>query len=110
VDSDGYPADGPPADDGPLFKDSGFDSIDDYLDHKEELWRKEHGIPPPLPAGLRSVGPHDGHGSRQVGLRLPELDFRRLSEIGDEYGLAPATLARLIVVRAVRSRRFDPRD
>jgi hypothetical protein len=58
---------------------------------------------------MRQVAPYDGEGgSRQVGLRLPEADFRQLRELGETYGLAPATLARMIVVRAVRSGRLEP--
>jgi hypothetical protein len=94
----------------PLFKDSGFESIDDYLDYIEERERERAGLPPLFPDHLKPVGPHDGHGSRQVGLRLPEIDFRRLCELGDEYGVAPATLARMIVVRAVRSINLDRPD
>jgi hypothetical protein len=88
----------------PLFADSGFESIDDYLDWIEDRERKRAGLPPLYPDHVKPVGPNDGHGrSRQVGLRLPESDFRRLRELGDQYGVAPGTLARMIVVRAVRS-------
>ena len=52
------------------------------------------------------VRPRDGRGSRQVGLRLPEAEFRRLRDLADEYGVAPATMARMLVVGAVRSRRW----
>ena len=116
ADIEGYPgeqvgasdAPGTPADEFPLFRDSGFESLDDYLDFIEDVQRDRRGLPPRLPKGLRQVQPHDGHGSRQVGLRLPETEFRQLQELGDTYGLAPATLARMIVVRAVRSGRLEP--
>jgi hypothetical protein len=92
-----------------LFQNSGFESLDDYLDHIEATQRERQGLTPRLPSGLRQVGPYDGNGaSRQVGLRLPESDFRQLRELGDTYGLAPATLARMIVVRAVRSGWLEP--
>ncbi len=111
ADSDRYPDDGVVGmpDGAPLFQDSGFESLDDYLEHLEDLWRRQNGLPPLMPAGLKPVRPRDGFGSRQVGLRLPEADFRRLGDLSDEYGVAPATMARMIVVGALRSRRV-PED
>jgi hypothetical protein len=94
----------------PLFAETAFESIDDYIDYIEELERERKGLPPLFPDRLRQVPPCDGLGSRQVGLRLPEADFRRLRELGDTYGVTPATLARMIVVRAVRSIRRDQPD
>jgi hypothetical protein len=117
LDIKGYPSEkvgasdaaGTPADEFPLFDESGFESLDDYLDHIEDVQRDRQGLPPRLPVDLRQVQPHDARGrSRQVGLRLPETEFRQLRELGDTYGLAPATLARMIVVRAVRSGRLEP--
>jgi hypothetical protein len=94
----------------PLFQDSGFESIEDYLDHLDHLWRRQNGLPPVTPPGLKPVHLRDGHGSRQVGLRLPETDYRRLLELGDEYGVAPATMARMIVVGVLRARCRNARD
>jgi hypothetical protein len=96
--------------DQPLFKDSGFDSIEEYLDHLDDLSRARLGLPALYPRQLPPVSPQDGRGSRQVGLRLPEADHRQLRELADEHGLAPATLARMIVVRAVRANRVEPPD
>ena len=41
--------------------------------------------------------------SRQVGLRLSLEDYDDLSRAADEYGVAPTTLARMLVRRGVRA-------
>jgi hypothetical protein len=82
--------------------------MDEYLEALDESNRRNNGLPPKrpaLPEGLRRTHTSDRSGTRQVGLRLPGEDFESLVEMGQRYGLAPASLARMLVVRAVREQK-----
>ena len=88
--------------DVPLFQDSGFESLEEYLEDIDDRWREANGLPP-LPSLEHGRPPTlDAKGARQVGLRLPGRDYELLLELSDQHGVAPATMARVIVVRAVR--------
>jgi len=87
---------------GPLYQDTDFESIEEYLIHREDEWRRRNGLKslkaePPRPSTL------DQKGGRQVGLRLPGEDYERLAELSERNGVAPATMARILVVRALRA-------
>lgn len=77
-----------------------FSSPDEFFDFLEEVdriqvWGKKRKPPGPVPTV-------DREGTKQVGLRLPGADYARLAEFGKEFGVAPATMARILVVRAMR--------
>jgi hypothetical protein len=80
-----------------------FDSTEDYLEFADAIAQLHSGLPPRLPKGLQEVRPSRRAGGVQVGLRLPMADFDRLAEFGRAYGVAPATMARILVVRALRA-------
>jgi hypothetical protein len=44
-----------------------------------------------------------GRGNPQVSVRLRPLDFGRLRQAADLYGVRPTTLARMMVIRGVRA-------
>lgn len=88
--------------DMPLFQDSGFESIEEYLEYLEDEWRKVNGLEPLPSAELTRQPTPDEKGAKQVGLRLPGRDYELLLELCDRYGVPPATMARILVVRAVR--------
>ena len=44
-----------------------------------------------------------GRGNPQVGVRLRPLDFQRLRQAAEMYGVRPTTLARMMVIRGVRA-------
>lgn len=79
-----------------------FDSEDAYWAYIEEVSRRNNALPRSPASDPPRVRPRDRRGSVQVGLRLPLTDFERLEELGAAYGVAPATMARMLVVRAVR--------
>jgi hypothetical protein len=65
----------------PLFRDSGFESIEQYLAHLEDLWRQENGLAPLSQEELQRPPTLDEKGAKQVGLRMPGGDFELLVEL-----------------------------
>jgi hypothetical protein len=108
----------------PFWTHLGFASMDAYLDHVDAESRRNNGLPPrrepPSPAlgelastrarsGPRSISHRDASGeTRQVGLRLAPADYERLLELARSYAMAPATMARMLVVRSVRAESDSP--
>lgn len=86
----------------PLYQETDFESIDEYLIHLEDQWRKRNGLKPLKAEGARPPT-LDQKGGRQVGLRLPGEEYERLAELSERNGVAPATMARILVVRALRA-------
>jgi hypothetical protein len=91
----------------------GFETFEDYIEHMERSWddvpwayepREVPEVPPPefsigsidseLPARRRS---------RQVGMRLTPGDYEALAEAAGHHGVAPSTLARILVVAGARA-------
>jgi hypothetical protein len=82
----------------------------------EALDRWKAGRPPkrPLPSGDRLAEgvpaanapgspPPGPRRSRHVGFRLAQADFERLSQMARAHAVAPGTMARMLIVRAVRA-------
>lgn len=61
------------------------------------------GCPRGCPRACRRFGCRVAWVALRSGLRLPMADFDRLAEFGRAYGVAPATMARILVVRALRA-------
>jgi hypothetical protein len=88
----------------PLPED--FETLDEYFDKVEEITRRNSGLGPKRkkrPPGLGRVPTSDSGGMRQVGLRLPSGEFDDLKKLSRDYGLRPASLARMLVVRGLRA-------
>lgn len=92
--------------DRPFPLPSDFETMDQYWEALEKVNRRNNGLAPSaprLPNDLNRVHAADELGGRQVGLRLPALDYERLQELSARYGVPPATMARMLVVRALRA-------
>ncbi len=78
-----------------------FSSVEAYVHFAEAISRLNHNLPLET---LGSTGSRttDRVGLRQVGPRLPSEDYDRLRKVATHYGVAPATMARIFVVRMVR--------
>jgi hypothetical protein len=79
--------------------------MDDYIDFIDEISRRNNGPLNRPPGAPRKMAPADGGGSVQVGLRIPTAEFDQLSELSRIYGVRPATMARMLVLSAVRAAR-----
>jgi len=102
------PTFGPEGRDFPRFED--FETEEEFWFALDDLNRWNNGLgppPKPPPEGLRPIHAGDRRGSRQVGLRLPDGDYQRLVAMADDHALAPSVLARMLVVRALRTRRAN---
>lgn len=99
-------------DDSDELKRLGFNSLDEFIAHIEEERRRIQGDyferPPKLPAAPHLPGRETGElaavkrersGVRQVGIKLREADYEMLAEAAALYGVAPSTLARMLVRR-----------
>jgi hypothetical protein len=94
-----------------------FDSLDDYFVHLDALRRFTNFLPPrrrmPDPdkhsGGVPIADPprNSRHGrwvkSRHVGIRLTQRDFELLDELARAHAVPPGTMARMLIVRAVRA-------
>jgi hypothetical protein len=94
-----------------------FDSEDDFWAYKDAITRWNSYLPPPrrLPEGDEFTGtvpaanaPRSRHRrsslkSRHVGIRLTERDFAELDGLARAHGVRPGTMARMLIVRAVRA-------
>ena len=92
----------PPPDDGrPLHERLGFDDLGDFLCAIDEIDRpfvSRRRVRPPATT-QRAAEYH------QVGLKLSLPDHELLKKAARDLGLLPTTLARVIVVRALRDAR-----
>jgi hypothetical protein len=87
----------------PFPKLDQFESIAAYIEFAEAVRQRIGGLPVKrAPSRSTRARTADEHGSTQVGLRLPAGDYERLVELGRENGVAPATMARVLVVRGIR--------
>jgi hypothetical protein len=96
---------------------SEFDSNEDWLKYIDALTRWTNYLPPPqrVPKGDEFTGtvpvadaPRSRHRrsslkSRHVGIRLTERDFAALDGLARAHGVRPGTMARMLIVRAVRA-------
>lgn len=101
----------------PSKSSADFDSMDDFWRFKEAFVRWNSGLPPPreLPDGDQSApavpvarvpkpaSRFKPTKSRHLGLRLTETDFSMLCELARAHGVRPGTMARMLVIRAVRA-------
>jgi hypothetical protein len=98
-----------------------FESFDDFLIHLEAVSRWNNRLPPPRPMPkdeeLGDIAPvvrlrqperrFKPAKPRHVGLRLTEEDFSLLREMALAHSVRPGTMARMLVVRAVRAAAED---
>jgi hypothetical protein len=96
---------------------SEFDSTEDWLEYIDALTRWTNHLPPlqRLPKGDEFTGTVPAVGapraryrrasvkSRHVGIRLTDRDFEALDELARAHGVPPGTMARILIVRAVRA-------
>jgi len=94
-----------------------FESVDDFLKHLDAVSRYNNGLPParPMPSGEemstrvpearapRSKPGRSRFKSRHVGVRLTDRDFELLNELARAHAVPPGTMARMLIVRAVRA-------
>jgi hypothetical protein len=93
-----------------------FDSTDDWLTYQKALTRWTHYLPPPrrIPKGdelgdlptagaPRAASQRPALRSRHVGIRLTQRDFDQLDELARANAVRPGTMARMLVVRALRA-------
>jgi hypothetical protein len=111
------PVTGHPLQTYPSRPPSEFDSTEDWLKYIDALTRWTNYLPPPrrLPKGDEFTGtvpaadaPRSRHGrsslkSRHVGIRLTERDFAELDGFARAHGVPPGTMARILIVRAIRA-------
>lgn len=95
---------------------SEFDSTEDWLKYVDALTRWTNYLPPPrrVPKGDEFTGTVPVAGaprsrsrrssvkSRHVGIRLTERDFAELDGLARAHGVRPGTMARMLIVRAIR--------
>lgn len=105
----------------PTRGSSEFDSFDDFLTHLDAVSRYNNGLAPkrPLPevsqlgddvqatAAPRSASGRRALRSRHVGIRLNQRDFGLLEELARSRAVPPGTMARMLIVRAVRAAAED---
>jgi len=98
----------------PFWARFGFESLQAYLDEQERIRSKYEIAPrrgeiPPTPdalaGGTAGIGPVDPYElrTRQVNLKLRRGEGDNLDRAASLYGIAPTTLARLLVNRGVRA-------
>jgi hypothetical protein len=94
-----------------------FDSMEDFLKVLEAVNRYNNGLPPPVPVpepeALGEIAPvarlprpasrFKPSMSRHLGLRLTESDFAQLKRMAAAHSVRPGTMARMLVVRAIRA-------
>jgi hypothetical protein len=94
-----------------------FDSTQDWLAYVDALSRWTNYLPPrrpkpsagatrpgiPVSSPPRSARSPRHRKSRHVGVRLTERDFELLDELARAHALPPGTMARILIVRAVRA-------
>jgi hypothetical protein len=111
------PITGHPLQTYPLRGPEEFDSTEDWLKYVDALTRWTNYLPPPqrIPKGsefTESVpipdAPRPGSRrrsvkSRHVGIRLTKRDFELLDELARAHAVRPGTMARMLIVRAVRA-------
>jgi hypothetical protein len=97
----------------PFWLGLGFDSFEAYIKHLKEM----QTLYQPLPRGTPAPTPHVPgaqvgdverrprleHRRRQVNVKLRDAEGAELDEAARIYGLAPSTLARLLVNRGVKA-------
>jgi hypothetical protein len=91
--------------------------MEDFLKALEAVNRHNNGLPPPVPAPkaeeLEEIAPiarlprpashFKPTKTRHLGLRLTEADFARLQRMAVAHAVRPGTMARMLVVRAIRA-------
>jgi hypothetical protein len=101
----------------PSKKLADFDSVDDFFVYLDALRRYTNFQPPPhrkpgvdetlpgMPVATPPQRIRSGRSikSRHVGVRLTERDFELLGELARAHAVAPGTMARMLIVRAVRA-------
>ena len=99
-----------------------FESMEDFLAHVDAVSRWNNGLPPPrripkedelLPVAPVAVPPHQASRHkpskrRHLGMRLTEADFELLDQLARAHSVRPGTMARMLVVRAVRAAAPEP--
>ena len=108
----------------PSKSPSDFDSMDDFWVFMDAVTRRNNGLPPPRPlGGIDNAGgsvPTSRPPKRasrfkptkswHLGLRLTETDHGMLCELARAHGVRPGTMARMLVVRAVRAAADESRE
>jgi hypothetical protein len=101
----------------PSKSPSEFDSMDDFWKFKDAIIRWNSGLPPlrqmpdedqrapfvPVAKAPKPASRFKPTKSRHVGLRLTETDYAMLCELARAHGVRPGTMARMLVIRAVRA-------
>jgi len=85
----------------PLRRREEFESSDAFFDYIEEVNRYNNGLPPRKRARAPAASSAKGE-YRQVGVKLDPDDYERLAAAAKEHGVSATTLARILVVAAVR--------
>jgi hypothetical protein len=90
-----------------------FDSLGEYVRYSETgpdrptslsaRPKKSKIAAPNLPAGAAPEKRHSRHArTRQISIRLGEEDYEALVKVASTYGVAPATMGRLLVVKGAQ--------
>lgn len=79
----------------------GFRSFEEFLEAREDEWRRERGYPPLEPVAGAKARARE-RGVQQVNLKLAPTDFESLADLAHQHGVAPTTMARIIVIRELR--------
>jgi hypothetical protein len=110
------PITGHPLQTYPSRRPEEFDSIEDWFKYQQALARWTNYLPPPRPipkgeefsdtlppAATPRRFQRKSVKSRHVGIRLTEHDFKQLDELARGHAVPPGTMARMLIVRAIRA-------
>jgi hypothetical protein len=110
------PITGHPLQVSPTRQPDEFDSIEDWLTYQQALARWTHYLPPrrripkgdeladlPTSGAPSAASQRPAHRSKHVGIRLTQRDFDQLDELARAHAVRPGTMARMLIVRALRA-------